>query len=170
MSALWSAEVVGKDDHRVTVEVRAIHPDSGAFADSKSFVFRLIYDLTFRYGRGLVREVCGPLGEAVQLEQTFEDAFLDGNVDRFIAYVTHGNVRNAPLDVEALRADIDRELSARGVRRDDGAAWRTAWEERWDAFWSDPARLPTATYEIGVTDPRWIAHLELGSRWESAAY
>lgn len=91
------------------------------------------------------------------------------HVDRFIEHVTLGNVRNAPLDIEALHDKIDRELSAQKVRRDDRAAWRAAWDERWDAFWRDPAQLPSATYEIDVTDPRWIAHLDLGSRWESAA-
>jgi hypothetical protein len=170
MSALWSAEVIAKDTQRVTVEVRAIHPDSGEFSDSKKFSLRLIYDETFRYGPGSVREICGPLGEAVQPEQIFDEAFLDGNVDRFIEHVTLRNVRNAPLDVEALHDKIERELSARKVRRDDRAAWRAAWDERWDAFWRDPAQLPTATYEIDVTDPRWIAHLGLGSHWESAAY
>lgn len=170
MSALWSAKVVAKDGHRVTVQVRVIHPDSGEFSDAKKFAFRLIYDLAYCYGPGLVREACGPLGEAVQLEQTFDGAFLDGIVDRFIERVAVRDVRNAPLDVEALRERIDRELSARGVRRDGGAAWSEAWQERWDAFWCDPARLPAATYEIDVTDPRWIAHLELGSQWESAAY
>lgn len=170
MSALWSAEVVARGDRRIVVEVRAIHPDSGEFIDSKKFAFRLIYDPAYRYGRGLVREACGPLGEAVDLEQIFDDAFLDGNVDRFIERVTLGGVRNAPLDVEAVRNEIDRTLSARGVRRDDGAAWSAAWQERWNAFWRDPARLPTATYEIDVADPRWIAHLELGRRWLSAAY
>lgn len=170
MSALWSAEVVAKGDRRVIVDVRAIHPDSGEFSDGKKFAFRLIYDPAYRYGPGLAREACGPLGEAVQVEQIFDDAFLDGNVDRFLERVTVRDVRNAPLDVEALREDIDRELSARGVRRDAGAAWSEAWQERWDAFWRDPARLPAATYEIDVTDPRWIAHLELGSQWESAAY
>ena len=29
---------------------------------------------------------------------------------------------------------------------------------------------PTATYCIGVTDPRWLAHLEAGSRYVSYAY
>lgn len=170
MSALWSVIVIARRERRVTLEVRAIHPDSGEFSDSRTFVFRLIYDPAYRYGPGLVRQATGPLGEAVALKQTFDDAFLDAHVDRFIAHVTVSDVRNAPLDVEALRVDIDRELSARGVRRDDGAAWSNAWQDLWDAFWDDPARLPTATYELEVTEPRWIAHLAPGDRWESAAY
>lgn len=170
MSALWSVEVTARGDRRVVLRVHAIHPDSGEFSDSRTFAFRLIYDPAYRYGAGLVREATGPLGEIVSLEQTFDDAFLATHVDCFIAHVAVSDVRNAPLDVEALRADIDRELSARGVRFDDGAAWSCAWQDRWDAFWDDPARLPTATYEIEVTDPRWIAHLAPGDRWESAAY
>jgi hypothetical protein len=170
MSALWSAIVIDRRERRVTLEVRAIHPDSGAFSDSHTFAFRLIYDPAYRYGPGLVRQATGPLGEAMSLEQVFDDAFLAARVDRFIARAAVSDVRNAPLDVEALREGIDRELSARGVRRDDGAAWSDAWQDLWDAFWDDPARLPTATYEIEVTEPRWIAHLAPGVRWESAAY
>lgn len=170
MSALWSATVTARRDRRVTLEVRAIHPDSGEFSDSRAFAFRLIYDPAYRYGPGLVREATGPLGEAVSLDQVFDDAFLTAHVDCFIAHVAVTDVRNAPLDVAALHDEIDRELSARGVRRDDGAAWSDAWQDRWDAFWDDPARLPAATYDIEATDPRWIAHLAPDDRWESAAY
>lgn len=170
MSALWSAQVVAKDNRRVVIELRAIHPDSGAFPTDKKFALRLIYDEAYGFAPGLIRESRGPLGDAIQLEQTHDDAFLDANVDRYIAHVQLGNLRNAPLDVEALRDDIDRQLTARGVRREDKPVWRDAWSEQWDAFWSDPNRLPTATYEIDVTDPRWIAHLERGSAWESAAF
>jgi hypothetical protein len=170
MSALWSANVIAKDNRRVTVEVHAIHPDSGEFSNTKKFAFRLIYDESYGYGPGSVREARGPLGEAVQLEQIFDDAFMDANVDRFIERVTVGSLRNAPLDVEALRARFDREVAARGIRREDRGAWSTAWEALWDAFWSDPAQQPSATYAIDVTDPRWIAHLDVGTHWESAAY
>jgi hypothetical protein len=170
MSALWSAKVVAKHDRRITVEVHAIHPDSGEFSDARKLALRLIYDESYGYGPGSVREVHGPLAEAIQLEQMFDDPFMDANVDRFIERVTVSGLRNAPLDVEALRARLDREVAARGVRREDRAAWTTAWEALWDAFWSDPAQQPSATYAIDVTDPRWIAHLHVGSQWESAAY
>jgi hypothetical protein len=170
MSALWSARVMSKDGRRLVIELRAIHPDAGAFVATGRFAFRLIYDEAFGYGPGLVRELRGPLGEAVTLEQTFDDGFLDHNVDRFVASVAVGQLRNAPFDDAALRAAIDRELAAHGVDRSDPVAWGEAWSERWDAFWRDPARVPTATYELEVTDPRWISHLDVGSHWESAAY
>jgi len=170
MSALWSAQVVAKDNRRIAIELRAIHPDSGAFPSDKKFALRLLYDEAYGFAPGLVRESRSPLGDAVTLEDTHDDAFLDANVDRYIARVQLGSVRNAPLDVEALRADIDRQLTARGVRREDKAVWHDAWTDLWDAFWSDPSRLPTATYEIDVTDPQWSAHLAPGSAWESAAF
>src|SRR3954451_5250206 len=116
MSALWSIEVVARGDRRVVLRVSAIHPDSGEFSDAPTFAFRLIYDPAYRYGPGLVREACGPLGEAMSLEQTLDDAFLAAHVDCFIAQVTVSDVRNAPFDVAALHEEIDRELSARGVR------------------------------------------------------
>jgi hypothetical protein len=170
MSSLWSARVLTKDNRRIVVELRAIHPDSGEFLATKRFALRLLYDEAYRYGPGSVREPTGPLGEAIALEQTFDDAFLDSNADRFIERVALGNVRNAPLDVEALRDRFDSEVAGGGVRRDDRAAWSAAWDARWDAFWTDPANLPAATYTIDVTDPRWIAHLDVASQWDSAAY
>ena len=169
MSALWSARVITKDNRRLVVELRAIHPDSGAFLTPKRFALRLLYDEAYGYGPGSVREARGPLGEAIALEQTFDDAFLDANADRFVERVTV-DVRTPPLDVEALRARLDREVGDLGIRREDRAAWSAAWDQRWDAFWDEPANLPVAMYTIDVTDPRWIAHLEVGSSWDSAAY
>jgi hypothetical protein len=111
----------------------------------------------------------GPLGDAIALEQTFDDTFLDAGVDRFVERVGV-HVRKPRLDVEALRDRLDQEVAGRGIRREDSAAWRAAWDELWDAFWADPEHLPVATYTIDVTDPPWIAHLTVGSSWESAAY
>ena len=111
----------------------------------------------------------GDGSDAITLDQTFDDTFMDGNVDRFIERLTV-NVQKPRLDVEALRDRLDREVAARGIRRDDHEAWNTAWNELWDAFWDDATNLPVATYTIDVTDPQWIAHLDMGSTWESAAY
>lgn len=36
--------------------------------------------------------------------------------------------------------------------------------------WGDAATLPRAVLEITVTEPRWIAHLQAGMMWDSAAY
>jgi hypothetical protein len=44
----------------------------------------------------------GPLGDAIVLDQTFDDAFMDANVDRFVERVAV-NVQKPRLDVEALR-------------------------------------------------------------------
>jgi hypothetical protein len=117
----------------------------------------------------LLHQSRGPLGDAIALEQTFDDTVMDASADRFVERVGV-NVRRPRLDVEALRDRLDQEVAGRGIRRDDSAAWRTAWDELWDAFWADPENLPVATYTVDVTDPRWIAHLTIGSTWESAAY
>ena len=122
MSALWSVEVVAKDGARITLRVAPIHPDAGRYSDGAVFALRLLYDEAYGYGPGLVREVRGPLGEAIALEQTFDAGVMAGAVDRFV----------------------------RAVAVEPGA----------DA----------ATYRIEVTDPRWLAHLAVGQRWESAAY
>lgn len=36
--------------------------------------------------------------------------------------------------------------------------------------WSDRSIVPQAEYEIKVTNPGWIQHLEVGQRWQTAAY
>lgn len=170
MSELWSAEVVSKSGVHIVILLRAIHPDSGSFGKSKKFVFRLLYDLAFDYGPGLVLETRGPLGEVVALERLSDDDFLEENVDRYVSQVVIEDIRNAPFEVDELRSRIDRQLIASGLAPDDQTSWNAAWNARWQAFWEDHEGLPTATYKIDVTDPRWIAHLERGSRWESAAY
>ena len=169
MSALWSARVLTKDKRRIVIELRAIHPDSGEFQDAKRFALRLLYDEAYGYGPDLALKSRGPLGDAITLDQTFDDAFLDGNVDRFIERVAV-NVQKPRLDEQQLRDRIDRDVAGRGIRRDDREAWSAAWNELWDAFWDDRGNLPMATYTIDVTDPQWIAHLQVGSTWESAAY
>jgi hypothetical protein len=172
MSTLWDAEVISKNGTHVDVRVRACHPDSGEFDESKRFAFRLLYDEAFEYEPppSSARTARGPLGEEIHLDQTFDDRFLDQNVDRFIVALEVTDARNGPVDEQAVRASIDRELLDLGVRRDDREAWDNAWSEHWTDFWNDPLRTPTATYKIEVTDPRWIAHLKVGQRWDSAAY
>jgi hypothetical protein len=169
MSALWRAEVLAKQRSVVEVRVRQVHPDSGEFLRGKVFALRLIYDEATGYGPGLARQIRGPLGEALSLEQTFEAAYMDAHVDRFVRKVEVSEVDGPPLDLDTARAQVDREVSARGIGRED-PAWQAAWDAAWREQWSDVTRLPAATYRIEVTDPRWLEHLAPGQVWESAAY
>jgi hypothetical protein len=169
MSALWSARVLAKDNRRIVIELRAIHPDSGEFQDAKRFALRLLYDEAYGYDQAFKLKSRGPLGDAITLDQTFEDAFMDGVVDRFVERVAV-DVQRPRLDVDHEGQRIDRELAERGIRREDGERWKEARADLWDAFWKNPDNLPVATYTIDVTDPLWTAHLEVGSTWESAAY
>ena len=59
MSAWWSAQVVAKDNQRIVIELRAIHPDAGAFPTDKKFALRLIYDEAYGFAPGLVRQRLG---------------------------------------------------------------------------------------------------------------
>ena len=169
MSALWHAEVLAKQPDAVELRVRQIHPDSGGFEAGKGFALRLIYDETFGYGPGGAREIRGPLGEAISLEQTFDAAYLAAHVDRFVREVELRDVSGPPLDLDAARAQVDREVASAGFVR-GGSGWDAAWDKAWGALWRDAARLPTAIYRIEVTDPRWLEHLAPGQAWESAAY
>ena len=169
MPALWSAEVLATQRAVVTVRVRQIHSDSGAFLPGKVFALRLIYDEAFGYGAGLVHQIRGPLGEAISLEQTFDAAYMDAHVDRFVRKVEVSDVSGPPLDLDAARAQVDREVASMGLGRGE-PGWEDAWEETWRELWCDVTKLPAATYRIEVTDPRWLEHLAPGQVWESAAY
>lgn len=169
MSALWSARALRKSDRRIVLELRAIHPDSGEFSTAKPFALRLLYDEAYGYGPGSVLQSRGPLGEAVLLDQTFNDAFMAAHVDQYVEQVA-AEVHKPRLDPAALSARIDQEVADRGVRREAPEAFAAAREARWKAFWAEPANLPHATYTIDVTDPRWLAHLSVGQAWDSAAY
>ncbi|WP_437727117.1 hypothetical protein [Sorangium sp. So ce861] len=170
MSSLWSAEILAKDGRVVDVRVRQIHPDSGPFVASKVFALRLLYDEAYGYRPGLVREARGPLGQAIALEHTMDAAHMATHVDRFIERVEVQGAGEPPLDLESARAQVDRDLLSRGIRREEETAWNDAWDNAWRAFWRDGERLPTATYRITVSEPRWLAHLAVGQTWESAAY
>lgn len=169
MSALWKAEVLTKQPDMVELRVRQIHPDSGTFEHDKVFALRLIYDETFTYGPGLARQIRGPLGEAISLEQTSNAAYMAAHADRFIRRVEVRDVSGPPLDLDAARARIDREVASAGIAP-GGPGWDDAWEKSWRELWHDAARLPAAIYRIEVTDPRWLEHLAPGQVWESAAY
>jgi hypothetical protein len=169
MSALWKAEVLTRQPEVVEVRVHQIHPDSGVFERGKVFALRLIYDEAFGYGPGLTREIRGPLGEAISLEQTFDAAFMAANADRFVRGVEVRDVSGPPLDLDAARAQVDREVASTGIGPGQ-PGWDAAWEKAWRELWRDAARLPAATYRIEVTEPRWLEHLAPGQAWESAAY
>jgi hypothetical protein len=170
MSALWDVEVLRLEGRDVRLLVRVIHPDSGDFPETKEFALRLLYDESFEYGPALTRVPLGPLGAALSVEEVNDRGFLARNVGRFVLSVAVVERRNAPLDLEETRRLIDEELSARGLRPEDGRAWKSAWEDEWKEFWSRTERLPSATYDITVTDADWLAHLSASRKWESAAF
>jgi len=169
MSALWNAEVLSKQRAAVDVRLRQVHPDSGAFEHGKVFALRLIYDEAYGYGPELARESRGPLGDALSLDQTLDAAYMKAHADRFVQRVEVFDVSGPPLDFDTAHAQVDREVSAMGIDREE-PAWEATWETAWNEVWRDVTRLPAATYRIEVTDPRWLEHLAPGQTWESTAY
>lgn len=82
------------------------------------------------------------------MDDILNEDFVQENSSRFIKSVNIKDLKNYPRDV-----NFD-EMS----------------EDEFDAYWENEEGLPQATLVIQVTDPKWIAHLESGMEWETAAY
>lgn len=170
MSDLWRVRVVAVNDKEIRLRVEAIHPDAGAFSDSKVFALRLLADTVSRTRLNDENNAAPPLGAEVSPERYGDDAFMRQNADRFIASVSLSDVKNSPFDEDGLKGQINARLREKGLKPEDGEAWRKAFDDAWNNFWRNPGDLPSATYTIHVTDARWISHLSQGMEWNTAAY
>ena len=82
-----------------------------------------------------------PLAEAISSQNRLDAEWLRHNTARFIESVNELGTENDPMP-SGVSFD---ELRRRGA-------------------------VPQATIEVGVTDPRWIAHIRRGSIWETAPF
>jgi hypothetical protein len=77
-------------------------------------------------------------------------------------------------DEQRSPALVGRLISCVGMidRRNFDAMWR---DSNHDGWYADPdpfetKEVPSATYLIAMTDPRWLSHLTPGREWDSTAY
>lgn len=71
-----------------------------------------------------------------------------------------------PLGEAVAFDDLDDEA---WIRDNGGRFVASAAIERVEVSWEEPVST-VATYVIVATDPRWLAHLRVGQRWDSAAW
>jgi hypothetical protein len=86
--------------------------------------------------------------------------------DRFVVGVSYGDLKHwRPLVCQA-RAGRFFDPARRGDARMQEAseALHAAFDGAWER--GDESALPAATLRVEVTDPRWIAHLEVGMGWD----
>ncbi|MET8335525.1 WD40 repeat domain-containing protein [Streptosporangium canum] len=149
MTDLYDIRVLALDVSRRYVQLRAIvvyydtDPPYADPPDDPSFFFRLLTD-TARQGT--------PLGDLITREEIHDEDWADANTRWFVERVERVATRNHPFTDE----DHERMCELSGRTRKGGL-------HREDLHMS-------ADYDVVVTDPRWIEHLQLGDYWSTASY
>ena len=144
MSELYSVTVAEVTDEHVDLAVTVVHPDAGAVPDDLSFAFRILYDPFIDYSLNEKPPVVGaPLGKEMDLDDYLEEGFIAMNAAGFVASSTLIGEENHPPPYYG--------------------------DEGYEEFWENGGPS-TATLRVVPTHPGWIAHLEAGMSWDTAAY
>lgn len=134
---------------KVTVKVFVVYYDVSfknhqPLPKDHSFFFRILWDKgDTRFGAG------GPIGEEVTVDQKCDEVWVDNNSFRFIKNVEQLSTMNFPVEDYSGYADFYYERN--GV-------------------WEDEDKLVQATYEIEVTNAKYIKHLREGMSWGTTSY
>ena len=146
MSELFRVEVLRVAENTVTLQLVIIHPDQQRFYTTRSFALQLLWEPTHlsyqQAGKTVYQHDPSALGQALTVENIQDRDFVLAQQAEFIAAVALLETINYPAD-NYPSSEVD---------------------------WDDVATLPRAVLEITVTEPRWIAHLQAGMTWDSAAY
>jgi hypothetical protein len=169
MAGLWHIEILEKAGDWVTVEVRQVHPDAGAFPESRAFALRLLHEQAWQLASGFNYQALAPLGLACNAHQVLDEAWLDANVDRFIAEVVAEPATAPPLDEAAATRLVLDQLGLGALDRLTDEE-REQFDDAYHELWQDWSRLPARRYRIKVTDPVFLSHIVSGARWSSAAF
>jgi hypothetical protein len=170
MSALWDVEVIRIEDRKVDLLVGFRHPDAGPFSTAPQFALRLLYDQAWKYDDQFRSIAAGELAETISPAEIEDDNWLTNNVQNYIVSVTLSDVKRVPFDEEVTQELINQQVQTQGISPTNKSEWQRAWNSCWEAFWQDTSNLPVATYTVIVTDAKWLSHLTLNQRWDSAAY
>ena len=169
VSELWNVSVLNRGDTWIDLEVVLAHPDAGAFPADPAFALLLLTAEAYDFDQNHDRVPNGPLGERIDFESSYLPGDVSGRTDEFIAAVDVYETRGFPWDEETAHEKIDSLCEQDGLSPDD-KAWKDRWQDHWRAFWQSPGNAPRAKYRITVTDSRWLKHLEVGQRFDTAAF
>lgn len=166
MSSMFRVQILAVADVAVDLEVRRAHPDACPFSEAPSFLFGFLLDTAFRISPAGAWEPAGPLGERVTVAAW-------GDMDQHIR-LTPKFIRSVHLFQSAnLPMDPAGWSRRRAIERGADPAAPDFEVDRQDAEVDYPDAAdgaPWARYRVEVTDPRWIEHLSLGQRFDSANY
>ncbi|GAA2103430.1 hypothetical protein [Actinomadura alba] len=146
---LYDVRVLALDVPRRYVRLRAIvvyYDTDVPYADlpnDPSFFLRLLTD-TAQQGT--------QMGDLVTWDEIHDEDWVDANTRWFVERVERVATRNHPFtddDYEQLPEFSGRTRKGRLLRED---------------------RFMSADYDVVVTDPRWIEHLQPGAYWSTASY
>ncbi len=143
MSALFDIEVLEKTGNTVKLKLYIIHPDQYWFYESKSFALQLIWDLS-----KATKNDRNPLLEEISKEKILNVKWVIDNQDKYIESIKILETLNYPIEIDYSRMS----------------------EQEFDKHWENKKELAQAIYLITVSDPRWIEHVYLGLKYDTAAY
>jgi len=136
-------------EQKVTIKVFVVYYDPAAqnhqpLPKDPSFFLRILWDKgDTRFGKG------GPIGDEISVNQIGDEKWVDKNTFRFIKNVDQIATANFPLEDYTNYADFYYERNG---------------------SWEDEDKLVQATYEIEVTDSKYLAHLSTGMSWGTTSY
>jgi hypothetical protein len=168
-TTLWHVEVVKLAGDTVRLAVRVADADAGPFETGNAFVLRMLYEPATGLDSNYKDTAFGPLGEAIEEDQIYDDDWLAKHGAEFLRSVELADVVNGDVDRASSQARIEKALIAEGKKR-RSKGWDELVLERMKRFWSDPKNLPSAVYVIQTTNEKWLAHLKRGQKWNSAAF
>ncbi len=138
-----------KSENKVVVKVFVVYYDvhfksHRPLPKDHSFFLTILWDEgDTRFGKG------GPIGDEISVDQICDETWVDNNTFRFIKNVEQLTTANFPIKDYTGYADFYYERNG-------------AWEHE--------DKLVQATYEIEVTDAKYIDHLSSGMSWGTTAY
>ncbi|MGC4119845.1 MAG: pentapeptide repeat-containing protein [Myxococcales bacterium] len=169
MSEMYDVTVVNRGQTWVDLRVRQVHPDAGRVSESKGFALQLLLVEAYRFNESYDRVPNGPLGEAIGFDQSYDAETCDELAETYVKSSHAYKAVNVPFDEQASHAAVDQRVLARGIAR-DSEGWADAWQDEWREWWHRPDGPPYVTLRVEVTDPRWVAHLQPGKCFDTAAW
>lgn len=148
MTSLYALRVLALAPERREARLRVfvlVYDDGyhDPLPDDPSFFLRALHDNAEGH----------PLGDAVTLDQILDEDWVDAETWRFVESAEVRASRNDPLTPRAW-AELPRPFP-----RHQG-----------EGCFADEDRMVHGDVDVRVTDARWLAHLNLGTCWETASY
>lgn len=169
MSSLWDIEVINKGNDWVDMEVLFGHPDAGAFPEDPNFALQLLTNQAYKYDDSYNKISKCSLGDKIEPDKSFLPDDLVIHVDDVIKNVTVYKAERIPFDESAAHELMNSKVKELGID-EESDEWENKWHDFWREYWADPKNLPVAYYRIKSTDPKWIEHISVGMKFDSAAF